>query len=156
MTLTTLTCQLNRYINSHRAHRFHLARSEAHFLFTSTEKLNRTPLTALTLDQRWPFQHLAQITTLYNHVCQREWTLYSRTAVVPLHTQWLTAICSLQQLELKQDGLVQVSSHKRLVVEDGDGDHRGVHYRVSGKPEEKDRGVTARSHRESGTPWLGR
>lgn len=60
--------------------------------------------------------------------------LYSRTAVVPLHTQRLAAIGRLQQLELEQDGLVQVSAHKRLVVVDGDTDHRGVHYRVSGKP----------------------
>lgn len=60
--------------------------------------------------------------------------LYSRTAVVPLHTQWLAAIGRLQQLELKQDGLVQVSAHKCLVVVDRDADHWGVHYRVSGKP----------------------
>lgn len=44
--------------------------------------------------------------------------LYSLTAVVPLHTQWLAAIGRLQQLEFKQDGLVQVSSDKRLVVVD--------------------------------------
>ena len=60
--------------------------------------------------------------------------LYSLTAVVPLHTQWLAAIGRLQQPEFKQDGLVQVSSDKRLVVVDRDTDHRGVHYRVSGKP----------------------
>lgn len=65
--------------------------------------------------------------------------VYSLTAVVPLHTQWLTAIGRLQQLELQQDGLVQVSAHKRLVVEDRNSDHWGVHYRVSGKPEGRER-----------------
>lgn len=59
--------------------------------------------------------------------------LHSQVAVVPLHTQWLAAIGRLQQLELQQDGLVQVSTHKRLVVVHGDADHRGVHYWVSGK-----------------------
>lgn len=54
--------------------------------------------------------------------------------MVPLHTQWLAAIGSLQQFELKQDGLVQVPTHKRLVVVDRDADHRGIHYWVSGKP----------------------
>ena len=60
--------------------------------------------------------------------------MYSLAAVVPLYTQWLTAIGRLQQLELQQDGLVQVSAHKRLVVVDRNSDHRGVHYRVSGQP----------------------
>lgn len=55
--------------------------------------------------------------------------------MVPLHTQWLAAICCLQQLELKQDGLVQVSAYKRLVVVDRNADNWGVHYRVTGKPE---------------------
>lgn len=57
--------------------------------------------------------------------------------MVPLHTKWFAAIGRLQQLELKQDRLVQVSAHKRLVVEYGDTDHWGVHYRVSGKPGEE-------------------
>lgn len=55
--------------------------------------------------------------------------------MVPLHTQRFTTIGCLQQLELEQDGLVQVSTHKRLVVVDRDTDNRGVHYWVSGKPE---------------------
>lgn len=66
-------------------------------------------------------------------------SLYSRTAVVPLHAQRLAPIGRLQQPELQQDGLVQVSAHKRLVVVDGDRDHRGVHCWVSGKPERKER-----------------
>lgn len=61
-------------------------------------------------------------------------SVYSLTAVVPLHTQWLAAIGRLQQLELEQDGLVQVPTHKRLVVVDRDTDHWGVHYRVSREP----------------------
>lgn len=54
--------------------------------------------------------------------------------MVPLHTKWFTTIGRLQQLELQQDGLVQVSTHKRLVVVDRDTDDWGVHYGVSGKP----------------------
>lgn len=54
--------------------------------------------------------------------------------MVPLHTQRLAAIGRLQQFKLQQYGLVQVTAHKRLVVEDGDGHHRGVHNWVSGKP----------------------
>lgn len=61
--------------------------------------------------------------------------LHSLAAVVPLHTQRLAAIGCLQQLELKQDGLVQVSAHKRLIVEDGDADDWGIHYWMPGKPE---------------------
>ena len=70
-----------------------------------------------------------------SYICIPIYSLYSLVTVVPLHTQWLAAIGRLQKLELEQDGLVQVSAHKRLVVEDRDTDHRGVHYRVSGKPE---------------------
>lgn len=58
-----------------------------------------------------------------------------RTAVVPLHTQRFAAIGRLQQFELQLDGLVQVSAHKRVVIKDGDSDHRRVHHRVSGKSE---------------------
>lgn len=61
--------------------------------------------------------------------------LYSRAAVVPLHAQGLAAVRRLQQLELQQDGLVQVSTNKRVVVVDGHADNWGVHYRVSGQPE---------------------
>lgn len=61
--------------------------------------------------------------------------LYSRAAVVPLHTQGFAAIRRLQQLELQQYGLVQVSANKRLVVVNGHADNWGVHYRVSGQPE---------------------
>lgn len=61
--------------------------------------------------------------------------LHSLATVVPLHTQRFAAIGRLQQLELKQDGLVQVSAHKRLIVEDGDADNWGVHYWMPGKPE---------------------
>lgn len=64
-----------------------------------------------------------------------QWPLHSLAAVVPLHTQRFAAIGRLQQLELKQDGLVQVSAHKRLIVEDGDADNWGVHYWMPGKPE---------------------
>lgn len=64
-----------------------------------------------------------------------QWHLHSLAAVVPLHTQRFAAIGRLQQLELKQDGLVQVSAHKRLIVEDGDADNWGVHHWMSGKPE---------------------
>lgn len=60
---------------------------------------------------------------------------HSLEAVVPLHTQRFAAIGRLQQLELKQDRLVQVSAHKRLIVEDGDADNWGVHYWMSGKPD---------------------
>lgn len=60
--------------------------------------------------------------------------LHSLAAVVPLHAQRFAAIGRLQQLELKQDGLVQVSAHKRLVVEDGDADNWGVHYWMPWKP----------------------
>lgn len=55
--------------------------------------------------------------------------------MVPLHTQRFAAVGRLQQLELEQDGLVQVSAHKRLIVVDGDADNWGVHYWMSGKPE---------------------
>lgn len=61
--------------------------------------------------------------------------LHSLAAVVPLHTQRFAAIGRLQQLELKQDGLVQVSAHKCLIVENGDADNWGVHYWMPGKPE---------------------
>lgn len=85
--------------------------------------------------------------------------LYSRTAVVPLHTQWLAAIGCLQQFELKQDGLVQVSTHKCLVVVDRDTDHWGVHYRVSRKPggEKVQRYFTstAADRKQSLMSWLG-
>lgn len=55
--------------------------------------------------------------------------------MVPLHTQRFAAIGRLQQLELQQDGLVQVSAHKRLIVEDRDADDWGVHYWMSRQPE---------------------
>lgn len=61
--------------------------------------------------------------------------LHSRAAVVPLHTQRFAAIGRLQQLELEQDGLVQVSAHKGLIVEDGDAHNWGVHDWMPGKPE---------------------
>lgn len=60
--------------------------------------------------------------------------LYSRAAVVPLHTQRFAAIRRLQQLELQQYGLVQVSANKCVVVVDWHADNWGVHYRVSGQP----------------------
>lgn len=63
--------------------------------------------------------------------------LYLRAAVIPLHTQRFAAIGCFQQFELQCDGRVQVTAHKRLVVIDGNSDHWGVHYWVSGKPGRK-------------------
>lgn len=73
---------------------------------------------------------------------------HSLAAVVPLHAQRFAAIGRLQQLELKQDGLVQVSTHKRLIVEDGDADDWGVHYWMSGKPEGEKRQIYSTFIRE--------
>lgn len=65
--------------------------------------------------------------------------------MVPLHTQWLAAIGRLKQLELQQDGLLQVSTDECLIAEDRDTDNWRVHYWMSRKPE----GEKEQSHRVS-------
>lgn len=94
----------------------------------------------------WFYSHSAELNSIHqplhlNVPCSQhtnsdfQCPLHSLVAVVPLHTQRFAAIGRLQQLELKQDGLVQVSAHERLIVEDGDADNWGVHYWMPGQPE---------------------
>lgn len=72
-----------------------------------------------------------------------------RAAVVPLHTQRFATIGCFQQFELQCDGRVQVTTHKRLVVVDGNSHHWGVHYWVSGKPGRKKQNKKAKGNTNS-------